>query len=153
MKCPSFSLCHSIKFCQSHWLWLCAKLVCSGWSKHSSRTVSIFSVFLLRALLVWFSSLDLTGPEVTRWSFLPLTAQTFLMDLLVFAGRRWAQWGHHTWKHQDRTRLADLGLCAESSPTSPPPAPCYPRAGFETAMELHLHTAVFWPDWRDILLW
>lgn len=47
MKCPSSVFVHhSIKFCQSHWLWSCAKLVCSGWSKYSSKTISIFSFFL-----------------------------------------------------------------------------------------------------------
>lgn len=34
--------------------------------------------------------------------------------------------------HQDQARLAELGLCAGSCPTSPPPAPCSPRTGFET---------------------
>lgn len=158
MKCPSSVFVHhSIKFCQSHWLWSCAKLVCSGCSKYSSKTISIFSFFL-----AWKHSWCDFPPliwQAQKWQGAPSSLHCTALPpgSAVFAGRRWAQWGNPTWKPclalTTRTRLAELGLCAGSSPTSPPPAPCYPRTAFAAAVELHLPTAVFWPDSGNMLLW
>lgn len=113
MKCPSsVFVCHSIKFYQSYWLWSCTKWVFSGWSKYSIETI-ISVIFLC-------------------WSDKPRSDQVVLPHgSAVFAGRRWAQWGNHTWKPClaliTRTRLDwQSWVCV----LGPPPA------------LLHLHPAV-----------